>query len=178
MIVVGLGNPGRRYAGTRHSVGFMIVDRLVKDLGGRPWRSEFGVRWSKVGPHWIIKPWEFMNHSGPALKRFMAAKRLGFTTANMAESLIVIHDDVDFPIGTERLVHQRTSAGHRGVQSIIDTFGTKEFDRLRIGIGDNRAAGLPAEAYVLQLFSRAERPVIEQSLHQAVELVKSRLGVT
>lgn len=173
MIVVGLGNPGRKYERTRHNIGFMIVDRLVDQLNGTKWKKERGVRWSKVGEHWVVKPQEYMNASGASLKSFLDYKHLNLTDATQ---LLVVHDDLDFPLGEMHEQVNRSAGGHNGVQSIIDALGTQNFGRLRIGIGNNHGANVPAEDYVLQVFTPLESQTIKQAINQAGTTLRQRLG--
>ncbi|MEK7538072.1 MAG: aminoacyl-tRNA hydrolase [Patescibacteria group bacterium] len=173
MIVVGLGNPGRKYERTRHNVGFMIVDRLVDQLNGTKWKKERGVRWSKVDEHWVIKPQEYMNMSGASLKSFLDYKHLNLTDVTQ---LLVVHDDLDFPLGEMHEQVNRSAGGHNGVQSIIDALGTQNFGRLRIGIGNNHSANVPAEDYVLQIFTPIESQTIKQAVDQAGATLRQRLG--
>ncbi len=172
MILVGLGNPGKEYSLTRHNVGFMVVDRLVNQLSGPPWKKERGVLWSKVGAHWIIKPQEFMNLSGPALQSFLAGKQL---QPDDSTSLVVIHDDLDFPLGEIHEQRDRSAGGHNGVQSIIEALGAQSFSRVRIGIGNNRDQNIPAENYVLQPFSADEQKIIDEAINRVVDMLADKL---
>lgn len=176
MIVVGLGNPGRKYERTRHNIGFMIVDRLVDQLNGTKWKKERGVRWSKVGEHWVVKPQEYMNRSGQVLRDFLQFHHLPQQPEDLTASLTVVHDELDFPEETVKLQHARSSAGHNGVQSIIDAWGGwNGFDRLRFGIGDNRQHNIPAEDYVLQNFPADTLPVVDRQIDGAVGLLEKKL---
>lgn len=170
MIIVGLGNPGKKYEGTRHNVGFIVVDALTAKLNGTAWKKERGVAWSKIGEHLLIKPQEFMNVSGESVKSFLAYKHLS------SEQLLVIHDDVDFPLGEIHEQLNRSAGGHNGVQSIIDMLGTQNFGRLRIGIGNNRDAGIPAEDYVLHKFSAEEKSIIDEAVDRAVGLLNQKIS--
>jgi peptidyl-tRNA hydrolase, PTH1 family len=177
MIIVGLGNPGKEYIGTRHNVGFMVLDKLAADLD-LSWKKEFGVEWTKSGEHWLIKPQEFMNVSGASLLKFLKYKGLmNFITPMQlaAGQMIVINDDVDFPLEKLHEQSNRSAAGHNGVQSIIDTLDTQNFARLRIGIGNNRELNIPAEDYVLQKFNIDETKIIDQTIDRAVSLLKSKI---
>jgi PTH1 family peptidyl-tRNA hydrolase len=118
-----------------------------------------------------------MNLSGPALHDFLNYKQLALDPTVLAEQLLVIHDELDFPVGQLKIQTARSSAGHNGVQSIIDTWhGWQGFSRLRVGIGDNRSVNLPAEDYVLRPFTAAEQPVIDQQIKAAVELLRLKLA--
>lgn len=171
MIVIGLGNPGKKYQGTRHNLGSMVVEALVEQQGAGRWKKEFGVRWTRVDDAVIAEPQEYMNVSGASMKKFLTAKGLPLAP----DSILVIHDDLDLALGDLRIEFGRGSAGHQGVASLIEALGTPKFYRLRIGLGSNRASGIPAEAYVLQKFSLAEQGIINQSIAKAAELAVSWL---
>lgn len=172
MIVVGLGNPGHQYALTRHNLGWRVVEALVTTLGGPEWQPEHHVRWSKLGEHWVIEPYDFMNDSGPALKSFMDWREIGLEPSR----LIVVHDDLDLELGRLKPDVNRSAAGHRGVQSLIDALNTQDFRRLRLGIGSNRPIGIPAEAYVLQHFTPDEQPVVNDMITAAVAELRRELA--
>ena len=96
MIIVGLGNPGKEYEGTRHNVGFLIVNRLAHELGCEPWKKEKDVAVTKFGSHYLVEPWAYMNASGAALREWLAFRHL-LTIAD--NDLLIVHDDLDFPLG-------------------------------------------------------------------------------
>lgn len=148
MIIVGLGNPGKKYSNTRHNVGFMVVDQLVTrnpELKNK-----------------IIKPDTFMNRSGEALVQYK----------DRPEELVVIHDDVDLPLGTIRVRQGGSSGGHKGVQSIIDTVG-EGFWRVRIGV-DRPPEGVETDDYVLTDFTKDEQTVLQKVIDRAAELLKKQ----
>ena len=159
-LLVGLGNPGREYAGTRHNVGFMIADRLAAKS-----RAEFRIEknWkaamSKCGDLLLCKPLTFMNLSGESVRAVS-----DFYKVAPSEMLVVL-DDTALPLGRLRLRTEGSAGGHNGLQSVIEHMGTPAVPRLRIGIG----AAEPGEAvgHVLGRFSLEEMPVLEQSLDRA-----------
>ena len=170
-LVVGLGNPGPEYAHTRHNVGFFVVDRIIRELGLAPFvpsekfRSQL-TRLDDAEHHWFFaKPDTFMNASGEAVGALIRFYRLPL------ESLLIIHDDLDVPLGEVKMVFDRGSAGHNGVSSIIDALGGQGFYRLRIGIGSNRDNNLPAEDYVLQPFTPEEQKIISASVKPALNFI-------
>lgn len=163
MIIVGLGNPGATYTSTRHNVGFVVVDELREIMTGTPWKNERQVTWSQIGPHLLIKPMDFMNNSGQALGDWLRYKHLDPDPSD----LVVVHDDLDLPVGTVKPDVDRSSGGHQGVQNIIDILGTQNIRRLRVGIGSNRVTGIPAEDFVLQAIPNTDQPLINQSIDQA-----------
>ena len=171
-LIVGLGNPGRKYAGNRHNAGFHVVDRLAAacDLRFDEQRNRASLargRIEEVGVA-LIKPQTYMNLSGEAVG---AVAR--FFKVSPGQTL-VIFDDLDLPLGTLRLREQGGAGGHRGMASVIAHLGTRDFPRVRIGIG--RPAGqMPPEAYVLQDFSADEKGLMEQTYERAVDAVRVTL---
>lgn len=146
-LVVGLGNPGADYDGTRHNAGFMAADALAAELRANYWKSECGSlaaakEWSGHSVV-IAKPQSFMNLSGTPVAQLMKKH------AVQLDHLIVIHDDLDIPSGTLRVKAGSGHGGHNGLRSIIEKLGTKEFARVKVGIG--RPPGrMPVVDYVLQ----------------------------
>lgn len=157
-IVVGLGNPGEKYAQTRHNAGFMVIDEIIKDyIAGPKYNKKFeSIIYSLDAERLLIKPQTFMNISGKAVNRIVNFYKV------KPKELMVIHDDVDLEFGEVKHQFGRGSAGHRGVQSIIDSLGSDEFHRIRIGIGRPAPqAGEPVETdkWVLQRFSEDQGEV-------------------
>ena len=177
-LVVGLGNPGPDYARTRHNVGQMVVDELAGRLGtgltAHKAGAAVGTAHLAPGGHKLIlaKPASYMNVSGRpvgALARFYSIR---------PEHLIVVHDELDIPFDTLRLKTGGGEGGHNGLKSISQVLGTKDYPRVRVGIG--RPPGRqPAADYVLRPFSAAERELLPMHLDRAadavVELVESGL---
>ncbi len=132
-IIVGLGNPGSEYQDTRHNIGFMTIDKLAKELTPESisWKEEpkFNAMTTKVGEVLLVKPITFMNNSGVAVSAIMHFYKL------KPSDVWVIHDDMDLPIGKIRIRQKGSSAGHRGVDSIISELKTDAFIRFRLGIG-------------------------------------------
>ena len=132
-LIAGLGNPGPEYAATRHNAGFMVVDRLAEELGARYWKNEGGALTAKVlykGQELVLaKPQSFMNTSGGPVKSLMSAYGL------KPDQLIVVHDELDIPAGTIRVKLGGGHAGHNGLRSICDKTGTRDWYRVRVGIG-------------------------------------------
>lgn len=169
-LLVGLGNPGREYRDTRHNVGFMAIDRLC---------AAFDVRLSRLqskalvgSGHWngskvvLAKPQTFMNLSGQAVRGL-----LNFYKVPLAQ-LLVMHDEIDLPLGTLRIRPAGGSGGNRGQASIIEQLGTQDYPRLRIGVG--RPPGqMQAADYVLQNFHASEQSVLKEVLDQAVEAART-----
>ncbi|WP_397546369.1 aminoacyl-tRNA hydrolase [Rhodothermus marinus] len=163
-LIVGLGNPGSRYANTRHNAGFMVVDRLAERYG-IAWRSEKGpslLGWGQLEgcPAGLMKPLTYMNRSGAAVAEVVRYYRIPL------ERLLVVYDDIHLPPGRIRLRPGGSAGGHNGVEDIIRALGTTAFPRLRIGIGSNFERGRQAD-YVLSPFTREEWPLIDEALERA-----------
>ncbi len=163
-LIVGLGNPGREYRSSRHNVGFMVLDQLAEEFDTSFTRVRMNalmtaVRW-KGERLILIKPQTFMNLSGQPVSSFLRFYKLPL------ENMLVVYDDVDLPFESLRLKPNGGDAGQKGVGSIIQKLGTKEFPRLRVGIG--RPPGrTPVSDYVLQDFSRDEKDNLPFVLGQA-----------
>ena len=164
-LVVGLGNPGAKYRGTRHNVGFDWVDRLAARLGVK-WSSQRRYQaevaeWSlEAGMVWAMKPQTFMNHSGRAVAPFARTKGID------PGSILVVHDELDLPPGAARLKAGGGHGGHNGLRDLVDELGTKDFLRLRLGIGHpgDRSQVTP---YVLTRPSPEERQAMEAGMDRA-----------
>ncbi len=139
-IIVGPGNPGAEYENTRHNTGRMAVDAFAKKIGAKDFvfdkKLNADMAKVKVGKHTaiLLKPNTFMNKSGDAVKSLVKSKKA-------AETLVVIHDDLDLPFGSMKLSFNKSSGGHRGVESIIKKIGTEGFIRMRIGISPATSSG-------------------------------------
>ncbi len=168
-LVAGLGNPGPEYVATRHNFGFMMLDRLLQagDPAGsfkiREGGSAAVARVRLAGrPVCLVKPLAYMNRSGQVLAP-LVAELPGFDL----ERLLVIHDDLDLPLGRVKLKRGGGSGGHRGVASVIDELGRAEFLRLRLGI-DSEYRGPDTVEFVLSRFAVAELDLVEAVLERGV----------
>ncbi|HCC68976.1 MAG TPA: aminoacyl-tRNA hydrolase [Nitrospiraceae bacterium] len=163
--IVGLGNPGRKYSRTRHNIGFMVIEALASKyripLKGRAGTYIYGKGLIEDVEAILIEPVTFMNQSGIAVKALL--KTHGLTE----KTLIIIHDDIDMEPGRLRVRAKGSSGGHRGVQSIIDIIGTRNFIRLKIGVG--RSSEIPPEEFVLEPFRAEEKEIIKESIERAVD---------
>ena len=167
-VIVGLGNPGEEYAGTRHNAGFLVIDRILEKLN-KPRRREhrynseiFRVTFS--GKQLIlVKPLTFMNLSGTAIAKGRAAWDV------VPEEILVVYDCLDLPSGKVRLRQDGGSGGHRGMASLIQELGSQNFPRLRVGIG--RQSGKQVVDYVLSGWGPEEQPYIEQAVDAAADAV-------
>ena len=179
-IVVGLGNPGARYAATRHNVGARIVDRFAVERGilmtDRRFKSRFGrgrlprsVGESPERPDLdvgLLVPETSMNRSGEAVAEALR----GLPVEAVHEDLLVVVDDLDLPFGRLRIRPQGGSAGHRGLEDIAERIGTSEFPRLRFGIGRPEAENSAVD-WVLKAFSEAEDVALQERIPLAAEAV-------
>ena len=165
-LIVGLGNPGEEYEHTRHNAGFDTVDKIAAEIGVRYWKNECGALTGKGTwrDHDLVlaKPQSFMNTSGGPVKQLMNAYGVD------AEHLVVIHDELDIDPGTIRVKFGGGHAGHNGLRSICDKLGTRDWFRVRCGIG--RPPGRQKAAdFVLSPFSKAEREALPSLLSDAAD---------
>lgn len=170
-LIVGLGNPGKKYEFTRHNVGFLFIDRLSEYLGIR--LRDFGLYMLEKAiidgkDLLLLKPMTYMNRSGEAVGIVCSDFKIP------PERVIVVHDDIDMIPGKLRVKKKGTSGGHRGVQSIIEKIG-ENFTRLKIGIG--RGIATPPEEYVLQRFSDEELDVINDAIERAIKRLFEILSI-
>lgn len=165
-LVAGLGNPGRQYAGTRHNAGFMVIDELLRRVGGQPARSKMGAELSEgalAGTKVVFcKPMEFMNVSGSAISRAAGFWKIP------PRQIVVVHDDMDLDFGRFKLVEGGGTGGHNGLKSIVGELGTEAFCRLRFGIGRPPPAWQGAD-YVLADFSAEERKILPDLIEEAAD---------
>ncbi len=168
-MVVGLGNPGPKYAGNRHNVGFMVVDRLASRLGAAPYREKFKGVFTKVAigaeDVVLLKPMTFMNVSGESVQPAAAFFRVPL------ERILVVHDELDLPFATLRLKVGGGSAGHNGLKSLHQQLGDPGFTRLRFGIG-RPPSGSPV-SYVLGDFEAVERAELPDRLDRAADAIEA-----
>lgn len=169
LLVVGLGNPGPQYANTRHNIGFMVVDELASQLGATLSQQKFSgiygqARLDSGEPLTLLKPQTFMNLSGksvaPCANFFKIAP----------QQIIVIHDELEFPFGVIKIKVGGGHAGHNGLKSIDASMGTKDFLRIRVGIGRPKRGAV--SDYVLSNFSSEEAPWLNDVCRQTVEDIK------
>jgi PTH1 family peptidyl-tRNA hydrolase len=151
ILIVGLGNPGKKYEKTRHNVGFRVIDELG-------FLNKKGVV--------LAKPKVFMNLSGGAVKSLIT--KYGIPVSN----LWVIHDDIDLPLGKIRISKSRGAAGHKGVESIIKELKTKSFVRFRIGIQPKTGKPRSSEKFVLQKFTKGEERTVKEVIKKSVEAIE------
>lgn len=178
LYIVGLGNPGEEYTNTRHNTGRIVLEVIRKANKFPEWEKD-GKRGAlisegKIGKEktMLVEPETFMNKSGISVKPFI-------TSTKKAESLVVIHDDLDIPIGRAKMSFNKSSGGHRGVESIIKAIKTEAFIRIRVGISPSTSAGKlkkpmgegPVEKLILGEFKKPELDVLKKVCKNAAEAV-------
>lgn len=166
-LIVGLGNPGSEYAGTRHNIGFAVLDQLAAAAEARFAPDRYGDRADlrhKGRAFVLIKPSTFMNLSGKAVRYWMEQE------AVPADRLLVITDDLAIPFGAIRIRAKGGAGGHNGLTSIIETIGTEEFARIRFGIGSDFPKGRQSD-YVLSPWSEEERKTLNERIELAAKAV-------
>ena len=181
-LVVGLGNPGRRYAGTRHNVAWEVLDELAArwHASADPATPVYQARRARVsaGTVVLMVPLTFMNASGDALRAWREAEA-GAEAASGGgggdEGLLVVSDDVYLPVGTLRLRERGTSGGHRGLESIEQALGHRSFARLRIGVGAAES-GAELREHVLDRFAPGERERVDEVVREAADAVETWVG--
>jgi len=163
-LIIGLGNPGKRYEPTRHNIGFMALDALAAQLKMELKQKSFNALWGKgaIGGKNVLlaKPQTFMNLSGAAVRQLQSFFKMDIS------NLIVIHDDLDLPFGSVRLKAGGGTAGHKGLASIESNLGTSEFMRVRLGIG-KPVDKSRIEGYVLEPFRKEEQIVLPDIISRA-----------
>lgn len=164
-IIIGLGNPGKKFEETRHNVGFMTIDLFAKKNSFPEFKlhkksnsmlSENILNNEKIV---LVKPQTFMNNSGIAVKEILENSSVS--------NLIIIHDDIDLPVGKIKIVEERGSAGHKGVESIIKNIGNKGLMRMRIGIAPQNE--IKAKKIVLKKFNREEQKIIDKTISETTD---------
>ena len=161
-MIVGLGNPGSKYTETRHNIGFMAVDNIVKSLDvkfteDKNFKAEVGSCFINGEKIYFVKPTTFMNNSGIAVKALLTYFNID------REDLLVIYDDLDMEVGKIRFRQKGSAGGHNGIKSIIAHLGTQEFDRIKIGVGRPQQ-GMTVVNHVLGKFSTDEKIIILNTL--------------
>lgn len=171
-LLVGLGNPGKRYLQNRHNFGFMVLDALAKD-SALDWKlhSKSNSLVTRLSQEVLLaKPQTSMNVSGMAL-----AKLAGYYKIE-PKDIWVVHDELDLPLGKTKVRIGGGSAGHRGVESIIEQLGEAGFGRFRLGIGHPQPDGQEVEDYVLSNFTDEEKPLVEEVLKTTAETIKATVA--
>lgn len=171
--VIGLGNPGRRYAQTRHNVGFAFVKKLARHWEVRLKKRKFSAKIAELRRNEeklvLAQPQTYMNQSGLAVLQILDGYEI------KPENIVVVYDDLDIPLGQIRVRKEGSSGTHKGMSSVIQEIGTQSFPRIRIGIGPV-ADREEATRYVLAPFAKKEIPILERSLAKAKEALEMILA--
>lgn len=178
-LIVGLGNPGEQYQGTRHNLGFEVLDELSKKFNLIDWANEdkFKSQIIKTPELILVKPQTYMNNSGMAV-RSLSTVYLPRRQAGRLQStdITIIHDDLDLPLGKIKIRLGGAAAGHHGVESIIKSLGTDQFIRVRLGIGnleslsgEHKKRAFNAEGYVLDPFRPNEKSHVKKMIKSAID---------
>ena len=164
-LIVGLGNPGKKYELTRHNCGFLVIDQYAKN-NNLSFKSKYNGLYSEQlvqGEKFILlKPQTYMNLSGNCVQKFV-----NFYNINV-DDIYVIYDDINFEVGKYKIRRNGSDGGHNGIKSIIHSLNSQEFHRIKIGINKNE---IPLEDYVLQKFSKKEFSVIEKTVEEIVNII-------
>lgn len=170
ILIVGLGNPGNKYKDTRHNVGFMILDHLLKKLTSvekSVWEEnkKFNSQIARVGEEMVlVRPLSFMNASGEVVAKLMNFYKVP------PFGLYLVHDDVDLPLGKVKISIDRGSAGHKGVGSVMEVLGSKNFVRIRVGVGKDRR--VQTDRFVLSPFMLWERGKLSRAVKKTTEAIE------
>lgn len=183
MLIVGLGNPGEKYASVRHNLGFVVLDKLASSVQGLASSWEYKAKFkseilqvslihnSNSLPLILVKPQSYMNNSG-----MVVVKLVEYFKLDPAEDLIIVHDELDLPLGKIKVRMGGAAAGHHGVESIINALGTDKFIRVRLGIGNLRTqsseykhAHVDTNKFVLEPFMHSEKSKVKHMIKQTVK---------
>ena len=163
ILIIGLGNPGKKYEQTRHNFGFMVLDLLGS---GMEWEAKYDAEFIKLDDVILAKPQTFMNKSGESVVEILKF----YPNAQ----LVVVHDELDLPLGSMKIQKNSSAAGHNGVQSIMDSLGTQDFIRIRLGIDNPEVRkDVPGDAFVLQKFTSEEQALVKEILEKAKAAVET-----
>lgn len=169
-MIVGLGNPGSKYNDTKHNIGFMAIDRIVKNLDvnfteDKNFKAEIGSDFINGEKIYFIKPTTFMNNSGIAVKAQLTYYNISI------KDMIIIYDDLDMEVGKIRFRQKGSAGGHNGIKSIIAHLGTQEFDRIKVGIGRPNGR-MTVINHVLGKFDKNDEIMISNTLDKVDNAVK------
>lgn len=166
-LVAGLGNPGREYENTRHNVGFLLLDRMIRRQRlDWTFSSSWQAQWCRVGEGtFFLKPLTYMNLSGRSVRAFSQFYKLA------TDQTLIVYDDLALPLGQLRLRREGSSGGQNGMQSVIEHLGTSAVPRLRVGIGAVKG-GRTMVDHVLSNFSNVEREALDEALDRAADAVE------
>ncbi len=166
-MIAGLGNPGLQYQHTRHNIGFMVLDALADLAGAGSWTSHRShadvvkIRWENH-PLFLVKPMAYMNRSGEPIQRMVSYYKIPFS------EMLVVHDDMDLDFGQLKIVVSRGAGGHNGIRSIMGVCGTRDFVRLRVGVGRPSETRKDVTAHVLGSFSPQEQELLDEVMENSL----------
>lgn len=166
-LIVGLGNPGKKYEKTRHNTGFLVIDDVLNKLNIKLDKEKFNAAYTVYNHNgekiYFVKPMTYMNNSGEAVLPFMKYFNIDL------KDLIVVHDDLDLPVGKIRLREKGSSGGQNGMKNIIDLCGSKDIKRIRVGIGKD--INIDVVDYVLGKVTKEDKPAYEKSIKKAGDAI-------
>jgi PTH1 family peptidyl-tRNA hydrolase len=166
-LIVGLGNPGKDYDGTRHNIGFMVVDNLAISLGIKIDRKHEGSLYAQTTINgdkvYLLKPQKYINLSGESISSFINYFKID------VDDIIIVSDDLDMQVGSYKLKGKGSSGGHNGLKNIELNLGTNEYKRLKIGISNNK--NIDTKDYVLGKFSKEEKIIIDKVLDKTRDIL-------
>ncbi len=164
-LIAGLGNPGDSYSRTRHNIGFQVVEAIAEKAGAAFSKTRFNATFCRTTFHgqevFLAKPLSYMNRSGLPLRNLTDYFKIS------PNDMIVIHDDMDLPFGAVKIVQNRGSGGHNGIKSIVEAFGTRDYIRVRVGVGHPHTT-TGVTGYVLGSFTPGEQRELDQVIQDAV----------
>ena len=174
ILITGLGNPGPKFKNTRHNIGFLVLDEFSEENGFPDWVESkstnclYARKIINEKEIELVKPFTYMNSSGKTVRAI--AKKHNLKSNN----IIVIHDDLDLPLGKIKIVRKRGAAGHKGVQSIINELKTKDFIRIRIGIRSKKIENRNQKTgdFVLKKFNKEEEKILKGAIEKAVKAIE------
>lgn len=169
-IIIGLGNPGMEYAGTRHNIGFSVITRLSDDynipLDFKKHKALCGKGYIEGQKVILAQPQTYMNLSGESVRELMDYYKV------TEDEIIIVYDDISLDVGQLRVRPKGSAGGHNGIKSIIQHMGTQEFPRVRVGVGD-KPKGWDLADYVLSRFPAEEEPLVRETLKRASDACKT-----
>ncbi len=170
-VIVGLGNPGKAYARSRHNLGFMSLDAFAQAQHAPEWKTDASLEAETTSVHFdgnkimLAKPQTYMNESGRSVQKILVYYKLS------PADLIVVYDDIDLAFCKMRIAMEGGAGGHNGVQSVIQSIGTKEFTRLKLGVRTGKRDRVAADKFVLEPFGLLERGRIKKWLPRIAEAI-------
>lgn len=171
-LIVGLGNPGLKYKNTWHNLGFLALDNFIKEnklekfKKDKKLQAEISVSQLDGQKVILAKPLTFMNNSGQTVQNIAKYYKIS------PRSITIVHDDIDLPLGKQRVANDSSAGGHNGVKSVIGHLGTQEFTRLKIGVATDVMEKMDAASYVLQKFGRKNKQEVFIQIQKATETLR------